>query len=197
MKTPIPARIANMQVSAAEPKGAPKVIFAALDADIAREMEPAFAEAGCAVISNSSAFRMHPQVPLVIPEINRRPSPAHRARSPGAGTPAASWSPTPTARSWDSPWPWLPCRKLSASNPSLPSPCRPSAARAIPASPPWTSSATSFPTSRTKRKRWRKKPANSSASSREAKSSPPASSSAPTATASPSKTVTPSPSPSS
>ena len=38
MKTPIPARVARMQVSAAEPTGAPKVIFAALDADIAREM---------------------------------------------------------------------------------------------------------------------------------------------------------------
>jgi len=70
MKTPVPARIGRIQLSAAEPKGAPKVIFAALDADIAREMEPAFADAGCAVISNSSAFRMHPQVPLVIPEIN-------------------------------------------------------------------------------------------------------------------------------
>jgi aspartate-semialdehyde dehydrogenase len=70
MKTAIPARVANMKLSAAEPAGAPKVIFAALDADIAREMEPAFASAGCAVISNSSAFRMHPQVPLVIPEIN-------------------------------------------------------------------------------------------------------------------------------
>jgi aspartate-semialdehyde dehydrogenase len=70
MKTAIPARIARMKLSAAEPAGAPKVIFAALDADIAREMEPAFASAGCAVISNSSAFRMHPQVPLVIPEIN-------------------------------------------------------------------------------------------------------------------------------
>jgi aspartate-semialdehyde dehydrogenase len=75
MKTPVPSRIAGMQLSAAEPGGtgssaAPKVIFAALDAEIAREMEPAFAEAGCAVISNSSAFRMHPQVPLVIPEIN-------------------------------------------------------------------------------------------------------------------------------
>jgi aspartate-semialdehyde dehydrogenase len=70
LKTPIPKRIASMVVSAAEPKDAPKVIFAALDADIAREMEPAFAEAGCAVISNSSAFRMHPQVPLVIPELN-------------------------------------------------------------------------------------------------------------------------------
>ena len=71
MKTPIPKKIAGMKLSAAEPSSnPPKVIFAALDADIAREMEPAFASAGCAVISNSSAFRMHPQVPLVIPEIN-------------------------------------------------------------------------------------------------------------------------------
>jgi aspartate-semialdehyde dehydrogenase len=70
MKTPIPPRIAKMVLSAAEPKGAPKVVFAALDAEFARELEPAFASAGCAVISNSSAFRMHPQVPLVIPEIN-------------------------------------------------------------------------------------------------------------------------------
>ncbi len=71
MKTPIPKKVAAMKLSAAEPSSKPpKVIFAALDADIAREMEPAFATAGCAVISNSSAFRMHPQVPLVIPEIN-------------------------------------------------------------------------------------------------------------------------------
>lgn len=70
MKTAIPAKVARMKVSPAEPQGAPKIIFAALDSDIAREMEPAFANAGCAVISNSSAFRMHPQVPLVIPEIN-------------------------------------------------------------------------------------------------------------------------------
>ena len=70
MKTPIPGRIARMVLSAADPKDAPKVIFAALDAEFARELEPAFAEAGCAVISNSSAFRMHPQVPLVIPEMN-------------------------------------------------------------------------------------------------------------------------------
>ena len=70
LKTPVPAKIAKMQISPAEPAGAPRVIFAALDSDLAREMEPAFAEAGCAVISNSSAFRMNPQVPLVIPEIN-------------------------------------------------------------------------------------------------------------------------------
>jgi aspartate-semialdehyde dehydrogenase len=70
LDTPCPERIAKMTVSPADPVGAPKIIFAALDADIAREMEPRFAAAGCAVISNSSAFRMHPDVPLVIPEVN-------------------------------------------------------------------------------------------------------------------------------
>ncbi len=66
----LPERIAQMSISPATPLDAPKVIFAALDADIARELEPAFAAAGCAVISNSSAFRMHEDVPLVIPEVN-------------------------------------------------------------------------------------------------------------------------------
>jgi len=66
----LPDRIAQMQISPASPDDAPKVIFAALDADIARDLEPAFATAGCAVISNSSAFRMHEDVPLVIPEVN-------------------------------------------------------------------------------------------------------------------------------
>jgi aspartate-semialdehyde dehydrogenase len=70
LDTPLPDRIARMNVSAAEPEGAPKIIFAALDAAIAREMEPKFANAGCAVVSNSSAYRMAPNVPLVIPEIN-------------------------------------------------------------------------------------------------------------------------------
>ena len=34
------------------------------------DLEPRFADAGCAVISNSSAFRMQKDVPLVIPEVN-------------------------------------------------------------------------------------------------------------------------------
>jgi aspartate-semialdehyde dehydrogenase len=70
LKTPIPSNIAKMRVSPATPDGAPKVIFAALDASIAAEMEPRFAEAGCAVITNSSALRMVKDVPLVIPEVN-------------------------------------------------------------------------------------------------------------------------------
>jgi aspartate-semialdehyde dehydrogenase len=70
LKTNIPTRIANMTVSPASPAGAPKIIFAALDAAIARELEPQFAAAGCAVVSNSSALRMQTDVPLVIPEVN-------------------------------------------------------------------------------------------------------------------------------
>jgi aspartate-semialdehyde dehydrogenase len=70
LKTSIPAKIAAMTVSPAKPDGAPKIIFAALDSGIAAELEPRFADAGCAVISNSSALRMAKDVPLVIPEVN-------------------------------------------------------------------------------------------------------------------------------
>ncbi len=70
LKTPIPANIAKMRVSPANPDGAPKIIFAALDSSIAAEMEPRFADSGCYVVSNSSALRMQADVPLVIPEVN-------------------------------------------------------------------------------------------------------------------------------
>jgi aspartate-semialdehyde dehydrogenase len=74
LDTPLPARIAGMTMQPNVPEGCdgelPKIILAALDADIARELEPRFAAAGCAVISNSSAFRMVSDVPLVVPEVN-------------------------------------------------------------------------------------------------------------------------------
>src|SRR6204780_2204802 len=58
LKTPIPSNVAAMKVSSAPPEGAPKIIFAALDAAIDAEMEPRFAEPGCAVISISGALGM-------------------------------------------------------------------------------------------------------------------------------------------
>ena len=71
LKTDMPERVAAMRISPnTDTTAAPKVIFAALDAAFAAELEPRFAEAGCAVVSNSSAFRMHADVPLVIPEVN-------------------------------------------------------------------------------------------------------------------------------
>ncbi len=80
LETPMPRAVAEMVLQPNVPSGdggvpsgdggVPKIIFAALDADVARELEPQFAAAGCAVISNSSAFRMTPDVPLVLPEVN-------------------------------------------------------------------------------------------------------------------------------
>jgi aspartate-semialdehyde dehydrogenase len=75
LDTPLPPKIAAMTLMPNVPEGTPagelpKIIFAALDSAIAYELEPQFAAAGCAVISNSSAFRMTTDVPLVVPEVN-------------------------------------------------------------------------------------------------------------------------------
>lgn len=71
LSTPIPERVGALPVNPASPaKDTPKLVFAALDATAAQQIEPAFADAGCAVVSNSSAFRMAEDVPLVIPEVN-------------------------------------------------------------------------------------------------------------------------------
>jgi aspartate-semialdehyde dehydrogenase len=75
LDTMLPPQIAAMTMQPNVPEGTaaealPKIIFAALDTDIAKELEPKFAAAGCAVISNSSAFRMAADVPLVVPEVN-------------------------------------------------------------------------------------------------------------------------------
>lgn len=47
-----------------------RVVFSGLTSDAAEAVEPKFAQAGRAVISNASSYRMAPDVPLLIPEIN-------------------------------------------------------------------------------------------------------------------------------
>jgi aspartate-semialdehyde dehydrogenase len=66
----LPGDIASMRVEACTPGRGPRLVFSALDANAAREIEPAFARAGHIVISNARSFRMQPAVPLLIPEIN-------------------------------------------------------------------------------------------------------------------------------
>src|SRR5581483_84998 len=52
LATPIPAKIAAIKVSASAPdKSTPRLVFAALDATAAQQIEPLFAEAGHAVVS--------------------------------------------------------------------------------------------------------------------------------------------------
>ena len=46
------------------------LVFSSLPAETAREAEESFARAGYPVISNSSAWRMEDDVPLLIPEVN-------------------------------------------------------------------------------------------------------------------------------
>lgn len=52
-----------------EPVEAP-LCFSALDAGVAREAEAALAATGHVVVSNASAWRMDPTVPLLVPEVN-------------------------------------------------------------------------------------------------------------------------------
>ncbi|HSK65870.1 MAG TPA: aspartate-semialdehyde dehydrogenase [Anaerolineales bacterium] len=47
-----------------------QIVFSALHSDVARELEPQFAQAGAAVCSNASSFRRGDDVPLLLPEIN-------------------------------------------------------------------------------------------------------------------------------
>ncbi len=79
---PMPDGVAEMTVNKSEPGHAPALMFSAMDASVATEIEQAFAGAGHIVVSNSRNHRMEPDVPLLIPEINPdhlRILPAQRA----------------------------------------------------------------------------------------------------------------------
>jgi aspartate-semialdehyde dehydrogenase len=68
---PMPDRIASMTVLACDPKQVQAdFVFSALDSSVATEVEAAFATAGRYVLSNAKNYRMHPDVPLVIAEVN-------------------------------------------------------------------------------------------------------------------------------
>jgi len=70
--TPIPECVADLDVVTIEPKAVKNVdvVFSALPAEIAGKTEEDFARAGYVVMSNASAHRMDPDVPLLNPEIN-------------------------------------------------------------------------------------------------------------------------------
>ncbi len=66
----IPNSVADQVVHESKPNNSPKLVFSALDASVAGEIEQAFARAGHFVVSNSRNHRMLADVPLLIPEIN-------------------------------------------------------------------------------------------------------------------------------
>ena len=65
-----PESAARLTVSDSRPGNAPKLVFSAMDASVATEIEQAFASAGHLIVSNSKNHRMDRDVPLLVPEIN-------------------------------------------------------------------------------------------------------------------------------
>jgi aspartate-semialdehyde dehydrogenase len=70
LETPIPDGIGVKTVEPATPGVGPRLVFSALDANVAGELERAFADAGHLVVSNARNHRMDPTVPLLVPEVN-------------------------------------------------------------------------------------------------------------------------------
>lgn len=68
--TPIPERVAALTVQRAEASLPGRIAFSAIEAEIAGEVEQAFARAGKFVVTNTKTHRMEPDVPLLIPEVN-------------------------------------------------------------------------------------------------------------------------------
>ncbi len=66
----MPEPVREMVVEECKPGSAPRLLFSAMDASAATEIEQAFARAGHIVVSNSKNHRMDADVPLLIPEIN-------------------------------------------------------------------------------------------------------------------------------
>lgn len=66
----IPADVADLIVQTPVAGTAPKLVFSALDASVAQEIEAAFAAAGHFVVSNTRNYRMEADVPLLVPEVN-------------------------------------------------------------------------------------------------------------------------------
>lgn len=54
------------------------IVLGAAENDIAKQFAPAIVKAGAVFVDNSSAFRMDPEVPLVIPEINPEDAKKHK-----------------------------------------------------------------------------------------------------------------------
>ena len=107
----------------ADPTGLDVALFSA-GATTSRALAPRFADAGVTVVDNSSAWRMDPDVPLVVSEVNPEPS----TRAPRGS------SRTPTARRW----PRCRCSSRCTTRPGWSGwswrPTRPSPAAASPAS---------------------------------------------------------------
>ena len=71
LNDPMPEFAREMVVVPATPECIDaKIVFSALHNEIAKDLEPQFAQAGFAVCSNASSYRRAEDVPLLLPEVN-------------------------------------------------------------------------------------------------------------------------------
>jgi aspartate-semialdehyde dehydrogenase len=66
----LPASIAGLVIHECAPPLPGRIVFSALDAEVAGPIEQAFARAGAYVVTNTRTHRMETDVPLLIPEAN-------------------------------------------------------------------------------------------------------------------------------
>jgi aspartate-semialdehyde dehydrogenase len=66
----LPAHVGNMIVRECVSPLPARIVFSALDAEVAGPIEQEFAQAGAYVVTNTRTHRMEPDVPLMIPEAN-------------------------------------------------------------------------------------------------------------------------------
>ena len=70
LSAPMPEASRGLTVEDCKPGRGPRLVFSGLDAAAAALIEPEFAKCGHVVVTNAGAFRMEPDVPLLVPEIN-------------------------------------------------------------------------------------------------------------------------------
>ena len=68
----------TVQPVSAETLAGVDLVLASAGGSVSRQWAPLAVEQGAVVIDNSSAFRMDPQVPLVVPEVNPEAAKAHQ-----------------------------------------------------------------------------------------------------------------------
>lgn len=54
------------------------IVLGAAESDVARKFAPAIVKAGAVFVDNSSAFRLNPEVPLIVPEVNPEDVKGHK-----------------------------------------------------------------------------------------------------------------------
>ena len=65
-----PEQAAGLTVEECVPGRGPRLVFSSMASNLAGDIEREFAQAGHLVVSNSGHYRMAPDVPLLVPEIN-------------------------------------------------------------------------------------------------------------------------------